>query len=71
MHRLQGVRGGVQAVEPAAGRRLRLLRAQLRPHRALSAESWRHVKFVEQFPPPADRRLSLDVVPADAGSADG
>jgi formate dehydrogenase iron-sulfur subunit len=28
----------------------------------LGAESWRHVKFVEQFPEP--RRLSLDVVPA-------
>ncbi len=29
---------------------------------SLGAESWRHVKFVEQFPEP--KRLSLDVVPA-------
>jgi len=34
--------------------------------RALSAESWRHVKFVEQFPEPAGGsggRVSLDLVP--------
>jgi formate dehydrogenase iron-sulfur subunit len=35
---------------------------------ALSATSWRHVKFVEQFPAngtiaPTDKRLSLDVLP--------
>lgn len=35
---------------------------------ALGAESWRHVKFVEQFadPKPADGRLSLDVIPPPA-----
>jgi formate dehydrogenase iron-sulfur subunit len=34
---------------------------------ALSAESWRHVKFVEQFaePPKGDSRLSLTVLPAE------
>lgn len=35
---------------------------------ALGAESWRHVKFVEQFADakPADGRLSLDVIPPPA-----
>ena len=35
----------------------------------LSAESWRHVKFVEQFPEapgPAGQRVPLDVVPPEA-----
>jgi formate dehydrogenase iron-sulfur subunit len=39
----------------------------------LSAASWRHVKFVEQFPAPAEpasNRLSLDVVPAPAPAFD-
>jgi formate dehydrogenase iron-sulfur subunit len=42
----------------------------------LSASSWRHVKFIEQFadvlppPPGASGRLSLDVVPADPRGAD-
>jgi formate dehydrogenase iron-sulfur subunit len=29
----------------------------------LSASSWRHVKFIEQFPEPSGKRLSLDVLP--------
>ena len=29
----------------------------------LSASSWRHVKFIEQFPEAPERRVSLDVVP--------
>jgi formate dehydrogenase iron-sulfur subunit len=29
----------------------------------LSATSWRHVKFIEQFPEPSGRRLSLEVLP--------
>jgi formate dehydrogenase iron-sulfur subunit len=37
---------------------------------ALTAESWRHVKFVEQFPAPeppaAPRRFALEVLPAPA-----
>jgi formate dehydrogenase iron-sulfur subunit len=36
---------------------------------ALTAESWRHVKFVEQFAPPpptGNGRLSLDLIPASA-----
>ncbi len=36
---------------------------------SLSAETWRHVKFVEQFPAGNGRRVSLDMVPADAGPA--
>jgi len=34
----------------------------------LSASSWRHVKFIEQFAdvlPPANGRMSLDVIPAE------
>ena len=31
----------------------------------LSATSWRHVKFIEQFPDPTAGRIALDVVPAD------
>ena len=29
----------------------------------LSATSWRHVKFIEQFPEPSGQRLSLEVLP--------
>ena len=41
----------------------------------LSASSWRHVKFIEQFadvlspPPPANGRTSLDVLPAEPPAA--
>jgi formate dehydrogenase iron-sulfur subunit len=31
----------------------------------LSATSWRHVKFIEQFPEPSGKRLSLDVLPTN------
>jgi formate dehydrogenase iron-sulfur subunit len=34
---------------------------------SLSAESWRHVKFVEQFPSRNGSRVPLDVVPPAAG----
>lgn len=36
---------------------------------ALTAESWRHVKFVEQFPPP-DGKIPLAVLPAETRGAD-
>ncbi|AMV25149.1 Formate dehydrogenase, nitrate-inducible, iron-sulfur subunit [Gemmata sp. SH-PL17] len=45
---------------------------------ALTAESWRHVKFIEQFPtpepitaPPSPTRFELNVLPAPAAPAPG
>ena len=58
VHRLQGVRGRLQAVERPPGRRVRRRRrdAALRLHGSLSPSSWRHVRFVEIGPPTAEER---------------
>ncbi len=49
VHRLQGVRGRVQAVERAAGRRVRVHRQLVRQHVGTRGTTWRHVAFVEQM----------------------
>ena len=65
LHRLQGVRGGVQGVERGARGRLRLAPAcPTTTPAALGHSTWRHVKFVER--PIADgprrQRAEADVV---------
>ena len=61
VHRLQGVRGRVQTMEPAAVRRLRADRQLLRQHdRPLGSSTWRHVAFVEQMDRVDAGRLALD-----------
>ena len=71
LHRLQGVRGRVQAVEPAPRRRVRVDRQQLRQHRravghVLAAREVR--RAVRRRPAAAverHTRLSLDVLPPE------
>ena len=48
LHRLQGLRGGLQGVERRPGRRLRPARHLLRQHRLARRQPWRHVAFIEQ-----------------------
>ncbi len=48
LHRLQGVRGGLQGVERRPRRRLRHARDVLRQHRLAQRQHWRHVAFIEQ-----------------------
>ena len=63
LHRLQGLRGGVQGVEPRSRGRPRLQRRVVRQHLELGANSWRHVAFVEQTTP-----LRME---GDGGGAEG
>ena len=51
VHRLQGLRGGLQGVERRPRGRPELHRHVLRQHRGLGADTWRHVAFIEQRRP--------------------
>ena len=51
VHRLQGVRGGVQGVERRARGRPELDRLLARQPQGLGADTWRHVAFIEQRVP--------------------
>ena len=69
VHRVQGVRGRVQAVERPAGRRVHDRRRSYDYTGALSASTWRHVRFVEALEPePVDLPL-VDIAAGD-GSLD-
>ncbi len=60
LHRLQGLRGGVQGVEPGARGRPRLARAMSHDNSGgLGADTWRHVAFIEQRAPDRDARREL------------
>jgi ferredoxin len=48
VHRLQGVRGGVQGMERGARRRVQPPRDIVRQHGHAGRETWRHVAFIEQ-----------------------
>ena len=69
LHRLQGVRGRVQAVEPAPRRRLRFTGMSYDNTGALGASTWRHVAFVERPVPLGgqDRRAAGLLVADDVG----
>ena len=72
VHRLQGLRGGLQAVERPAGRRPRVrARASSYDHTgSLSGSTWRHVRFVETVTatPAAER---ADRTPMEAAARTG
>ena len=60
LHRLQGVRGRVQGVEPGARGRPELDRHLPRQHRQGSAPTrWRHVAFIEQRVPVGGREANF------------
>ena len=67
LHRLQGLRGGLQGVERGARGRAAAARHVLRQHRqGLGAYTWRHVAFIEQ---PRSRR-SAPATPAPCDDDD-
>ena len=69
LHRLQGLRGGVQGVERGARRRAQPVRDVLRQHRRASgACTWRHVAFIEQTVP--SRTTTVRPGPPAAGEGD-